>query len=113
MSLPWNAVSNFLPHKALRNPHLMTIAAAFWRRAFPQLPPSVPRLFDVEPGTQMRGDCHWQENPQVHPPLGLLHGLEGSSDSGYMRGTAEKAWTAGFNVLRLNLRNCGGTENLT
>ena len=43
----------------------------------------------------------------------LLHGLEGSSNSGYMLGTAEKAWLAGFNVLRLNQRNCGGTELLT
>ena len=43
----------------------------------------------------------------------LLHGLEGSSESGYILGTAEKAWAAGFNVVRLNQRNCGGTENLT
>jgi predicted alpha/beta-fold hydrolase len=30
-----------------------------------------------------------------------------------MRGTAEKAWRAGFNVVRVNVRNCGGTEPLT
>jgi cyclopropane-fatty-acyl-phospholipid synthase len=28
-------------------------------------------------------------------------------------GIADKAFAAGFNVLRLNQRNCGGTENLT
>src|SRR5208282_5137642 len=28
-------------------------------------------------------------------------------------GAAEKAWAAGFNVVRLNQRNCGGTEHLT
>ena len=43
----------------------------------------------------------------------LLHGLEGSSESNYMLGTAEKAWVAGLNVVRLNQRNCGGTEMLT
>jgi predicted alpha/beta-fold hydrolase len=43
----------------------------------------------------------------------MIHGLEGSSESGYMMGTAEKAWIAGFNVVRLNQRNCGGTEHLT
>jgi len=43
----------------------------------------------------------------------LLHGLEGSSDSAYMLGTAEKALVAGFNAIRLNQRNCGGTERLT
>ena len=43
----------------------------------------------------------------------LLHGLEGSSESGYMLGSAEKAFIAGLNVVRLNQRNCGGTEKLT
>jgi len=28
-------------------------------------------------------------------------------------GTAEKAWLAGFNVVRLNQRNCGGGDELT
>ena len=91
----------------------MTIAAAFWPRKFPQLPAASPRLFDVEEGTQVRGDCHWHEEPRKHPTLVLLHGLEGSSESGYMRGCAEKASAAGFNVVRLNQRNCGGTEHLT
>ncbi len=91
----------------------MTIAASFWRRKFPRLSKSVSRLFEVESGTQIRGDCHWQENPQARPTLALLHGLEGSSESGYMLGTAEKAFISGFNVVRLNQRNCGGTEKLT
>jgi predicted alpha/beta-fold hydrolase len=30
-----------------------------------------------------------------------------------MLGTAEKSWAAGFNVVRLNQRNCGGTEHLS
>lgn len=91
----------------------MTIAANFWRRRFPRLPASAERLFELEPGTQVRADCHWQAAAREHPTLVLLHGLEGSSDSGYMLGTAEKAWTGGFNVVRLNQRNCGGTEKLT
>jgi len=91
----------------------MTIAGAFLRRRFPGLPASAGRFFDVEPGTQVRGDCHWQADRVNHPTLVLLHGLEGSSDSGYMLGTAEKAFVAGFNVVRLNQRNCGGTEQLT
>ncbi len=97
----------------LRNPHAMTIAANFWPRTVPMLSKSVSRLFDTEPGTQVRGECHWQQNPREHPTLVLLHGLEGSCDSSYMRGTGEKAWVAGFNVVRLNQRNCGGTEQLS
>lgn len=91
----------------------MTIAAAFWRRKFPYLKASSSRLFETEPGTKVRADCHWQEAPREHPTLLLLHGLEGSSDSGYMLGTADKAFQEGFNVLRVNQRNCGGTEELT
>ena len=91
----------------------MTIAAAFWPRKFPHLTNATPRFFEVEKGTQLRADCHWQREPRGHPALVLLHGLEGSSDSGYMRGCAERAFAAGFNVLRLNQRNCGGTEHLT
>jgi uncharacterized protein len=106
-------VKDFIPHKGLRNGHLMTIAASFWRRAYARLPAGIPRLFQTEPGTQVRGDCHFRENPREHPTLVLLHGLEGSSESDYMLGTAEKAWVAGFNVVRLNQRNCGGTERLT
>jgi uncharacterized protein len=108
-------VSNdeFVPLKLLRNPHLMTIAASFWRRRFPRLPASVPRLFEVGPGSRVRGECHWQERPRERPTLVLLHGLEGSCDSGYIVGTAEKAFAAGFNIVRLNQRNCGGTEELT
>lgn len=104
---------DFEPHPLLRNAHLMTLAAAFWWRRYHGLPPSAPRLFETEPGTRVRADCHWQLEPRRHPALVLLHGLEGSSDSGYMLGTAEKAFRAGFSVLRLNQRNCGGTESLT
>ena len=104
---------DFVPLRAVRNAHLMTIAASVWPRRFPGLPKSVARLFESEPGTQLLGECHWQANPREHPTLIVLHGLEGSSDSGYMYGTAEKAYLAGFNAVRLNQRNCGGTEKLT
>ena len=30
-----------------------------------------------------------------------------------MRGISDKAWAAGWNVVRLNQRNCGGTEHLS
>lgn len=91
----------------------MTIASNFWWRRFPGLPESTSRLFDVEPGTRVRGECHWQREPREHPTLVLLHGLEGASEAGYMLGTAERAYLAGFNAVRLNQRNCGNTEHLT
>ena len=106
-------MKEFVPHPALRNSHAMTIAASFWPRRYRRLPASLERLFEVAPGTSVRGECHWQQGPRTHPTLVLLHGLEGSSESDYIFGTAEKAWVAGFNVVRLNQRNCGGTERLT
>ena len=42
----------------------------------------------------------------------IVHGLEGSSDSQYVIGTGGKAWAAGMNVVRMNMRNCGDTEHL-
>lgn len=106
-------MKEFIPHRLLRNGHLMTIAGTLWRRSHPRLPAGAPRLFQTEPGTQVRGDCHFHQDARERATLVVLHGLEGSSDSDYMRGTAEKAWTAGLNVVRLNQRNCGGTEKLT
>ena len=44
--------------------------------------------------------------------LVIVHGLEGSSESGYVIGTGSKAWCAGMNVVRMNMRNCGNTESL-
>jgi predicted alpha/beta-fold hydrolase len=103
----------FEPHPLLRNPHAQTLASTFWLRRFPQLPASTPREFETEPGTRILGECHWQPAPQECPTLALVHGLEGSSSSGYMLGLAERAFAAGWNAVRLNQRNCGGTERLT
>jgi uncharacterized protein len=102
----------FEPHPLLRNPHLATVTAAYLPRTASSLPVA-ERLFEVEAETRLLAKCHWQQNPQQHPTLLLIHGFEGSSESPYMLGTARKAFDAGFNVLRMNQRNCGGTEHLT
>lgn len=99
--------------RLLRNGHAMTLASTLWPRRFPHLPRAEARLVEVAPDTRLRLDCHWQAEPARHPTLVLVHGLEGSSESGYILGTAEKAWRARFNAVRLNVRNCGGTEHLT
>jgi len=103
----------FEPHPLLTSGHLMTIASALWRRTF-SLPPSEKRLFPVDAESKILGHCNWQEGKRRDAPvIALVHGLEGSSDSGYMKGIAEKAWASGFHIVRLNQRNCGGTELLT
>jgi len=91
----------------------MTIAAAFWPRSHSTLPRATDRLFEVEPGTRILARCHWQPDPRNAPTLVLVHGLEGSSESDYMKGIADRAFQAGFNVLRMNQRTCGDSETLT
>jgi predicted alpha/beta-fold hydrolase len=105
----------FTPHPLFKNGHAQTIAGYAWPRylTMPTDDPSVERLFQLEPGVRLLAHCSWQSDPVSHGTLLLVHGLEGSSSSKYMFGTAEKAFRSGFNVIRLNLRNCGGTEHLT
>src|ERR1700733_13000299 len=103
----------FVPQKLLHNAHLMTLAGALIPRSTPRLPAPQERLFTVEEGTQILAKCNWQPRPTESPTLVMVHGLEGSSESPYLRTLAEKAYLAGFNVLRVNQRNCGGTEHLT
>ena len=93
--------------------HRQTLYAWARRRRFPGLPPPVARHFDVAPDARVLAHCHWHEGPSDHPALIVLHGLEGSSQAHYMSGIADKAWAAGWNVVRLNQRNCGGTEHLS
>ena len=56
--------------------------------------------------------CHWQGDRTQPLTIIIVHGLEGSSESQYVRGITEKALAAGMNVVRYNQRNCGGTEEL-
>jgi predicted alpha/beta-fold hydrolase len=103
----------FEPHGWLRNGHLQTMAGAFLRRKF-VLPEGGERLFRADSETQLKGVCHWQAGKRGDVPvIVIVHGLEGSCDSNYVRGIADKAWARGFHAVRMNQRNCGGTERLT
>jgi predicted alpha/beta-fold hydrolase len=86
-----------------------------------RLPPATAELVEVSPATldqissQVLCHCHWQPEQVRAERLTviLLHGLEGSSRSQYIVGNASKMWRAGMNVVRMNMRNCGGTESLS
>ncbi len=103
--------NDFIPRLGLRNPHLQTIVGKFARRRT-SLPAPEQRLFTVGEGAQVLGQCHWQPDRRSAVTVLIVHGLEGSSDSAYVLGTADKAWRAGMNAVRMNVRNCGGTEAL-
>jgi uncharacterized protein len=93
-----------------KNAHLATIAGNFWTR------PKVERLWPVEdvyyePEPGVRTLVRMQ-TPREQDPRGeaiLVHGLEGSSESGYARSMAAAALAAGFIVHRWNMRGCGAS----
>jgi len=96
-----------------RNPHIATIAGDFWKR--PAADPRYPVrrvIYPGEPGTRVL----IEETRPPGTPRGevfLVHGLEGSSRSGYMISMADALARAGFVAHRMNMRSCGGTEELT
>ncbi|MDF0676854.1 MAG: alpha/beta fold hydrolase [Nitrospira sp.] len=106
--------SSFQPPLPLRNAHLMTLVPRYVPRdtSLAGLPQE-SRYFPVEPHAQLLGFCHWQDDRKASATVVLVHGLEGCSESRYMRGIAAKAYRTGFNVIRMNQRTCGGTEHLS
>jgi predicted alpha/beta-fold hydrolase len=103
---------DFVPRRGVRGGHLQTIVASFLPRRI-HLPPGEKRLFTVETDVQILTHCHWHRERTARPTLVIVHGLEGSTESQYVIGTASKTWGAGMNVVRMNMRNCGGSEQLT
>lgn len=101
---------------------MQTIASFLLPRKV-HLPPAEERLVEVAPGIKVRCWCYWQsaekspgKSPQKEDrsqPMTLIvvHGLEGSSDSQYMQGVAQKGLAAGMNVVLMNQRNCGGMDH--
>jgi predicted alpha/beta-fold hydrolase len=108
------AGKQFTPHSVFKGGHAQTLAAFFWPRPYRfNVPADEQRLFEVAPGARVLAHCRWQHEPTHHPTIVVWHGIEGSTGSVYMIATADKAFRAGFNIVRVNLRNCGGTEHLT
>jgi uncharacterized protein len=95
-----------------RNPHLATIAGNFWKRPLvEQRWPVEARIYRTQPDVQVLVHEQRPEGEAKGEVL-LIHGLEGSSVSGYALSMAYAALERGFAVHRFNLRSCGGTEHL-
>ncbi len=106
---------SFVPPRWLRNPHAQTLLAAYkprhWDYGWDCWEP-----IEVSLGRDGRiiGEASWQQGKRSdYPALFLLHGLEGSARSHNIIGLSKKAYEAGFHTIRINMRNCGGTEHLT
>lgn len=109
-------LSDFVPRQGLSNGHLQTIIGNFLPRpAFDIETVAEEVVVDQADGSRVLCHSHWQPEPYraSRLTLVLVHGLEGSSNSRYIQGVAARAWAAGFNVVRMNMRNCSDTEALT
>lgn len=113
-------LTSFSPRRFLRNAHLQTLAGNFFPRKLSLSEPE-SLLVEVEGSvagygpSQVLCHCHWQPEEVRSERLTVVtvHGLEGSSSSHYVLGNTARALAAGFNVVRMNMRSCGGTDELS
>lgn len=97
----------YRPGRWLRNGHANTVYS-FLRPRFVRLPPAQADWLPVAPGVELLLRSHWQPGPA--PALLLVHGLEGSSEAGYMLTAAAVALERGWHAIRMNVRGCGDSE---
>jgi predicted alpha/beta-fold hydrolase len=115
-------MTEFRPPAWLANRHLQSILPSFplrrpavERRARAVIAASRPLVLDCGDGVRLMG---WHAEPPpgeaVDPPriAVLLHGWEGSADSLYLLSLAQLLYARGVAVIRLNLRDHGGTHAL-
>jgi predicted alpha/beta-fold hydrolase len=106
----------FAPRRRLTGGHLQTIVGNYLPRPDFQAPSTVEAVeVDAADSSRVLCHCHWQPEPvrAGRLTLVLVHGLEGSSNSQYVHGISARAWAAGCNVVRMNMRNCGDSDALT
>jgi len=97
----------FRPAWWLNSPHLQTIYPALLRSISPPAGIRRERL-DLPDGDFL--DIDWVDNGD-RPLVILLHGLAGSSRSGYIQGLQHSLLAAGFASVALNFRGCSGEMN--
>jgi predicted alpha/beta-fold hydrolase len=98
----------FKPAWLFRNPHFQTIWPALFRHI--QKPPYIRERIELLDGDFI--DIDWCGDEQYGAPIAiLLHGLEGSSNSPYIRGLARKLSQQGWRCAAVNFRGCSGELN--
>ena len=115
-------ISEFRPPRWLSNRHVQSVLpslplrrTAIEKRATSVIAASRQLILDSGDGVRLMG---WYAEPPAAADGAprrlavLLHGWEGSSESLYVLSLAELVHQRGFAVLRLNLRDHGGTHAL-
>lgn len=104
--MPYLLPSDYEPPRFLSNPHLQTIYASFARN----IKANGYRRERVNTPDGDFVDLDWSEVGRG-PIAILVHGLEGSSQSAYMRGMTQALNRRGINVVCINLRGCSSEIN--
>ncbi len=105
--MPTIGESSFRPAYGLVNPHVQTLAGAALRQA----PLLSYRRERVETADGDFFDVDWAGDKDGGRLLLLLHGLESSSNAGYIRRMAHAGLRRGWTVAALNFRGCSGEPN--
>jgi predicted alpha/beta-fold hydrolase len=106
----------FLPPRLLRSAHVQTLLGSrgrqYWvnRRAADLLHASTRELVSCSDGVQLETWCARQ--PGNAATVILIHGWLGHAGSSYVLSAGAQLWQRGFSVIRLNLRDHGGTAHL-
>jgi predicted alpha/beta-fold hydrolase len=106
----------FEPIPLLSGGHVQTLVGNYWLRPALAIPVEAETVeVDAADGSRVLCHGHWQPEAIRSSRLTILlvHGLESSSGSPAILGLTAKAWNAGCNVVRMNMRNCGGTDAWT
>jgi uncharacterized protein len=99
--------STFKPGWWAKNRHLQTLWGALVRR-LPELPAMERWRFDLPDGDFIDVDLYFKSDA---PTVLLLHGLEGSIDSHYIRGLVNQFASQGKQVIVKHFRGCSGEQN--
>jgi len=99
--------SKFRPAWWAKNRHLQTIWGAVVRK-LPELPPLERWRINLPDNDFIDVDLYLASDK---PTVLLLHGLEGSIDSHYMRGIVAQLIADGYQVAIKHFRGCSGESN--
>ncbi len=99
--------SSFKPAWWLKNTHLQTIFPAFFR-TLPSPSTLKRERLSTRDNDFLDIDCCGEAG---QPIVILLHGLTGSSESGYIKGLQHTLAQRGLRTVALNFRGCSGESN--
>ena len=97
----------FRPARGAAGPQRQTLLAHLIRR--PRPPPLRRERVDTHDGDFL--DLDWLDAPREVPHVLVLHGLEGSPRSGYVRATLNEIARRGWGAVAMAWRGCSGEPN--